>query len=90
MWKTEYKKTFLKELSKIPTSVRTKIEKIVFKELICDNPYKLGLIEKLKGYDNIFKIRVGDLRIGLTHDNNTNTITLNRVANRKDIYKMFP
>lgn len=90
MWKTEYKKIFLKELSKIPVSVRTRIEKIVFEELICENPHKLGLIEKLKGYDNKYKIRVGDFRIGLTLDSNTKIITINRVANRKDIYKIFP
>jgi mRNA interferase RelE/StbE len=64
MWKTEYKKTFLKELSKLPAGIRTRIEKIVFRELICENPFKLGYIEKLKGYDNKFKIRISDYRIG--------------------------
>ncbi len=90
MWKTEYKRTFLKELSKLPAETRTRIEKIVFKELICENPYILGYIEKLKGHENKFKIRVSDYRIGLTIDNKNKTIILNRVANRKDIYKIFP
>jgi mRNA interferase RelE/StbE len=60
MWKTEYKKTFLKELSKLPAGTRTRIEKIVFEELICENPFKLGYTEKLKGYEDKYKIRVGD------------------------------
>jgi len=34
MWKVEYKKRFLKELSKIPESVQAQAEKIVFEDLI--------------------------------------------------------
>ena len=90
MWKVEYKKTFLKELSRLPSGIKKRIEKIAFEELICDNPFKLGYIEKLKGYENKFKIRVSDFRMGLTLDNANKIITLNRVANRKDIYKIFP
>lgn len=90
MWKTEYKKTFLKELSHLPSGIRKRIENIVFEELVCDNPFKLGYIEKLKGYEDKYKIRVGDYRIGITINNQNKTITLNRVANRKDIYRVFP
>ena len=90
MWKTEYKKTFLKDLSCLPSGIRIRIEEIVFKELICENPYELGYIEKLRGYGDKYKIRAGDYRIGLTLDTKNKTIILNRVANRKDIYKIFP
>lgn len=42
MWKVEYKKRFLKELSKLPEGVQVQVEKIVFESLICENPYDLG------------------------------------------------
>jgi len=50
MWKVEYKKRFLKELSKLPENIRPQVEEKVFKDLICDNPFKnikseLGNIE---------------------------------------------
>ena len=90
MWKIEYKKTFLKELARLPTGIRTRTEKIVFEELNCENPFELGYIEKLKGFENKYKIRIGDFRVGLTIDNKNKTIILNRAANRKDIYRIFP
>ncbi len=90
MWKVEYKKTFLKELAKLPSTIRLDLEKIVFDELICENPFELGYLEKLHGYKDKYKIRKGNYRIGLTVISNSNTIILNRVAHRKDIYRIFP
>jgi mRNA-degrading endonuclease RelE of RelBE toxin-antitoxin system len=34
MWKVEYKKRFLKELSKLPEDIQVQSEKMVFKDLI--------------------------------------------------------
>lgn len=49
MWKVEYKKTFLRELTKLPKNEQYRIEKIVFEELTSSNPFNLGFIEKMKG-----------------------------------------
>ena len=90
MWNVEYKKIFLKELAGLPGEVRSKIEKIVFEELTTKNPFSLGFIEKMSGYKDKYKARVGNYRIGLTIQKNKPLITINRVAHRKDIYKIFP
>jgi len=37
MWKVEYKKQFLKELSKLPESVQAQAEKTVFEDLIWEH-----------------------------------------------------
>ncbi|MEG3983785.1 hypothetical protein QUA08_23760, partial [Microcoleus sp. T3B2] len=37
-----------------------------------------------------YKIRVGDYRIGLTVDAPTKTLICQRVAHRRDIYRIFP
>jgi mRNA interferase RelE/StbE len=44
----------------------------------------------MKGFDNKYKIKIGNYRIGLTIDKNNSVLTCNRIAHRKDIYKIFP
>ncbi|MCC5627948.1 type II toxin-antitoxin system RelE family toxin [Nostoc sphaeroides] len=90
MWQVEYTKRFLKELAALPVEIQSRIEPIVFQELESENPFELGYIEKLKGYSDKYKIRVGDYRIGITLDQETKTLICQRVAHRKDIYRIFP
>lgn len=44
----------------------------------------------MKGYADKYKIRVGDYRIGLTVDAATKTLICQRVAHRRDTYRIFP
>lgn len=90
MWKVEYTKRFLKELSGLPNSVQSRIESIVFQELSSANPFSLGYIEKMKGYSDKYKIRVGDYRIGITIYTEAKRIICQRVAHRREIYCVFP
>ena len=90
MWKVEYTKRFLKELSKLPREVQARAEKIVFEELLSTNPFNLGYLEHMKGYANKYKVRIGKYRIGITLDKSNKLIICLRVAHRKDIYKIFP
>ena len=68
MWKIEYTKRFLKELSKLPKEVQAKAESIVFKQLLSTNPFNLGYLEHMTGYPDKYKIRIGNYRIGITVD----------------------
>ncbi|MCC5616433.1 type II toxin-antitoxin system RelE/ParE family toxin [Nostoc sp. CHAB 5836] len=90
MWKVEYTKKFLKQLADLPQDVQARIEPIVFQELESENPFDLGYLQKMKGYDDKYKIRVGDYRIGTSVDQETQTLICQRVAHRKDIYRTFP
>jgi mRNA interferase RelE/StbE len=45
MWKIEYNKRFLKELTSLPKEVQPRVESIVFSELEADNPFELGYIK---------------------------------------------
>ncbi|MDZ8108864.1 MAG: type II toxin-antitoxin system RelE/ParE family toxin [Nostoc sp. DedQUE12a] len=90
MWKVEYTKRFLKDLADLPEDVQARIEPIVFEELESENPFELGYLQKMKGYDDKYKIRVGNYRIGITVDKETQTLICQRVAHRKDIYNIFP
>ena len=84
-----YRKRFLKELSKIPTETRLRIEQLVFKELLEANSiFELGKVEKMKGFPSYYKIRFGPYRIGLRIKDDT--VILERALHRKDIYRYFP
>ncbi len=85
----EIRKKFLKELSKLPTDYSESIEKFVFEEL---QTYKslseVGKVEKMTGYKNYFKVRFGNYRVGLKKENDTVIVEI--VKHRKEIYKYFP
>jgi len=90
MWEVEYTKRFLKELAALPIEIQNRVEPIVFQELESENPFELGYLQKLRGYSDKYKIRVGDYRIGITFEQETNTLICERIAHRKDIYRIFP
>jgi len=90
MWKVEYTKRFLKELAQLPDTVQGRIGNIVFQELKTDNPFNLGYIEKMKGYPDKYKIRVGDYRVGISINTSSQQIICQRVAHRREIYRIFP
>ncbi|MFW5803733.1 MAG: type II toxin-antitoxin system RelE family toxin [bacterium] len=84
-----YRKTFLKDLAKIPSKTRTRIEYLVFNEIpesrsITD----IHKFEKLKGYQPYYKIRIGSYRIGVKI--NDDHLIFCRVLHRRDIYRYFP
>ncbi len=90
MWRVEYSKKFLKALSRLPATIQAQTEKIVFDDLISGSPFELGYVEQMSGYPDKYKIRIGRYRIGITIDKNNKTIFCQRIAHRKDIYKVFP
>jgi len=69
MWKVEYKKGFLKVLSKLPEDIQAQAEKVVFKGLICENPFDIGYLDQMRGYPGKYKVRIGRYGgIGVTGD----------------------
>ena len=87
--KISYRKKFLKELSKIPSPTRLRMETFVFEELPSANSiFEIGTVEQMKGYPTYFKVRFGPYRIGFKMENDT--VILERALHRKDIYKHFP
>ena len=87
--KIKYRKKFLKELSKIPSGIRIKMEVFVFEELPkAQSIYKIGTIEQMRGYPFYYKVRFGSYRIGMKMEKDF--ITLEKALHRKDIYRHFP
>lgn len=86
----EYLPKFLKDLKALKSSaIFEAINELVFEEIpASDNLDSISHLSKLKGFDDAFRIRVGDYRIGLFFDGETATFA--RVLHRSEIYRYFP
>ena len=77
-------KSVQKQIDKLPNSVRDRaIPKL---QALSDNPRPAGAV-KLKGYENQYRIRVGDYRILYEIDETAIAIKLLQCKHRKDVYK---
>lgn len=87
---TEYLPSFVKDLKALKsTPVFEYIKALVFEEIPNLPSFEDILnLKKLKGYENAYRIRVGDYRIGFTFD--AETIIFYRVLHRKEFYRYFP
>jgi mRNA interferase RelE/StbE len=85
-----FKKTFLRDLVELPPSYRKKIERLVFEEIPGWKEFSKRIdIKKIQGYENYYRMRVGNYRIGCQVEAG-NKVTFYRVKSRKDIYRVFP
>ena len=86
-----YKKTFLKELKKLPKDIRIKAEHLCFDILPeIESLADIRGIEKLVGYENFYKVRFGDYRIGIEINIQSKIIECCRAMHRKEIYRYYP
>ena len=90
MWTVKYTKRFLKELAELPKDIRGQAERIVLEELPTRNPFSVGYLERMTGYSDKYKIRIGSYRIGITINKENKLLICQRIAHRKDIYRLFP
>jgi mRNA interferase RelE/StbE len=88
--KVEFDKSFDKSLEKIrDKSLFPKIERIINNLEKAKSIADIPNLKKLSGFKDYYRIRIGDYRLGIEKINNT-TLRLIIIANRKDIYKLFP
>jgi len=86
--KIETRNSILKDLKKIPKEQKEKLEEIYQEFKLLDSIADMQNIKKLKGYDNFYRIRLGNYRLGFVIEENK--VIFLRFLHRKDIYKLFP
>ena len=87
--KVKFKSAFLKDIEKLPSNYRERIEEIVFDRIPqSDNLQMIKNLKRIRGDKSYYRIRVGDYRIGLK-DRGWELVFM-RVLHRKDIYRYFP
>lgn len=84
------KKTFLKELTKLPPDLKKEMEELVFENIEKNDNLENHNIEKMKGWSDRYQIRTGNLRFGFTYNSEKNEIICERITHRTNIYKLFP
>lgn len=83
MYNIIIKKPAKKFIDKLPMNEQRRIVKAIEKLPNGDD------IKKLKGYNDIYRLRVGDYRILYTVNNNELIIMVLDVGNRGQIYKRY-
>jgi mRNA interferase RelE/StbE len=86
MYIVVFKKSAQKELMAIPVRVQRKIIDAI--QLLSLNPYtELLQIKKIKGSENVFRIRIQDFRVIYLIEKNVIKITIIKIGHRKDVYE---
>jgi mRNA interferase RelE/StbE len=84
-----FTKQFLKQLDKVKDPVVLKrVKASILKAESAQSMKELSNIKKLSGYDEHFRQRIGDYRIGLKLE--SDTLWFAAIAHRKEIYSLFP
>ena len=87
--KTEFLKQFFKDIDKVTLqSTLDEIDSSIKNVEDAVSWRDIKNIKKLTGYKNVFRIKVGDYRIGIFIENNI--VEFARFVHRKDIYRVFP
>ncbi|MBK6354360.1 MAG: type II toxin-antitoxin system RelE/ParE family toxin [Saprospiraceae bacterium] len=86
----EYERSFYRSLEKLKDqSLFKKLENIILRLEAANSLSEIVGAYKLTGYKNYYKIRIGSYRLGFEKIS-SNRIRLIIIANRKDIYNIFP
>lgn len=87
--KVEYKKSFLKDLKKLKNkNLKNSILNCIEEVESAPNIRQITNLKKLTGYENHYRLKIGDFRIGLKLENDVMYFVV--FDHRKDIYRGFP
>lgn len=80
-----YKKSAVKYLNRLDTKT---VDKIIFQLLKISQGFEEGLdIEIMKWYQNLYRLRIGGLRVVYEKQDNIMTIIVLKIWPRGDVYK---
>lgn len=87
--RVRFEAKFAKDLRAINNSKHFgKLEEVIETCKVAHNLSDINQLKKLQGYDNFYRIRLGDYRVGIEVVDGE--IIFTRFLHRKDIYKYFP
>lgn len=66
----------------------SKLKQIILNCKQAENLAQISNLKKLQGYDNLYRIRLGNYRLGIEVVDNELIFT--KFLHRKDIYRFFP
>lgn len=94
MWEIKISRRCLRDVKNAPKHIREAFHRIFLSKEFIENPFDerdlRARIEKLSGAENAYKVRIGDYRVGIFLDRETQTLKVVRLLHRRDIYRYFP
>ncbi|MGH8534222.1 MAG: type II toxin-antitoxin system RelE family toxin [Gammaproteobacteria bacterium] len=81
-WKLHISQSVLKDLRDLPKEARGRAALSILE--LAATPYPHG-VEKLKGYEHSYRVRIGDYRI--VYEVAGNEVAIIAVSHRKDVYR---
>jgi mRNA interferase RelE/StbE len=73
-----------KDLDRLPRDVLERADPLIL--ALAENPRPFGS-EKLHGFENLFRLRVGSYRIIYEIDKTASIVTIAKVEHRKSVYR---
>jgi mRNA interferase RelE/StbE len=73
-----------KDLDRLPSEVLERADPLIL--ALAENPRPFGS-EKLQGFENLYRLRVGTYRIIYEIDKATSVVTIAKVQHRKSVYR---
>lgn len=73
-----------RELRDLPKSIQTQVGRLIDK--LADSPRPPG-VEKLKGEDDLYRVRSGSYRILYTINDKAVLVLVVKIGDRKDVYR---
>jgi mRNA interferase RelE/StbE len=80
----EIKPSARKELEALPNHLLSRVVRKI--QSLSDNPRPAGC-KKLKGYKDLWRIRVGDWRVVYIIDDAVRVVSVTRIAHRREVYE---
>jgi mRNA interferase RelE/StbE len=80
----EIKQSAQKELDALDDALFTRIDRKIL--ALAENP-RLAGCKKLRGYKDLWRVRVGDWRVLYVIDDAAKLVTITRVAHRREVYE---
>lgn len=85
-YRIEFTKSAEKEFARLPARIRSKTTEAL--HLLSQNPYsELLKIKKLKGAEDLFRIRLGDYRVVYEIRNDRLIVLVIKIGHRREVYR---
>jgi mRNA interferase RelE/StbE len=85
----KFESKFEKDLKLIKDrNLLSRLKQIILNCKQAENLAQINNLKKLQGYENLYRIRLGNYRLGI--EIVENELIFTRFLHRKDIYKFFP
>ena len=87
--KSSFRNSFTRDLKKIKDhKLRDRIRAAIETVEAAESLQSLPDVKKIGGASNLFRIRIGEYRIGIALEGDT--VDFVRCLNRRDLYRFFP